>query len=41
MMKYEAPEMEIVSFACEDIIAPSSSIEIEDGNLRPNELPIG
>ena len=37
-MKYEAPEMEIVSFACEDIIA---TIEIEDGNLRPNELPIG
>lgn len=41
MMKYEAPEMEIVIFACEDVIATSAPAEIEDGNLRPNELPIG
>lgn len=40
-MKYEAPKMEIVIFSCEDVIATSSPTEIEDGNLRPNELPIG
>lgn len=41
MYKYEAPEMEIVFFACEDVINTSVSEETEVGNLRPNELPIG
>ena len=40
-MKYEAPEMEIVIFSCEDVITTSVPNEIEDGNTRPNELPIG
>lgn len=40
-MKYEAPEMEIINFSCEDVISTSSFDELEDGNLRPNELPIG
>ena len=41
MFTYEPPKMEIVRFACEDVITTSVPPEIEDGNLRPNELPIG
>lgn len=40
MLNYENAEMEIIVFACEDVIT-TSSLDVEDGNLRPNELPIG